>query len=172
MKREIIYYAIIGLGAVIVGGIGLSYLLNKDSPTPLAPPPVVEERLTDQDAPPEKRVEAARDLLRHGEQARMEIRRAVAQHEQHEPQVLATLLQATGKTRDYRSMPELIELLRHEDPLIRGRAGAAIQKIMGVDFFYRANDSPQRREEIIKMIEDDYHNSSGMLKEFYNDQLQ
>lgn len=172
MTRQKIYYLIIALNVTVVSVAGAMYAFSGvDSPKerPLDPPQVVVQRLKTAEKKA-ARVKAARDLIRHGERARVEIRSAVREHQHDDPEVLAPLVQATMKTRDHRSMPTLIELLEHPDPLVRGRAGAAIQKILGADFGYRANDPPQQRAKIVELIKQDYQNAQDRIREFYGDQ--
>ena len=168
MKREHVYYAIIGAGLLTILGIAL-WQLQPPQADPLDPPDVLVERLNS-DASVDEKVEAARGFVRHGEAARREVRAALQQHEVYEPPVVAPLLDATMKNRDYRSMPVVLELLEHPDPQVRGRAGAAARRIMGADFGYRANAPVQEREEIIAVMREDYKNGLNGLYEFYRDQ--
>ena len=168
MDKQYVYYGVIAGGVLVMVAVAVFSLLG-ESEEPLDPPAVVERRLTTGETKDTK-IKAARDLVRHGTRARMEIRRAVQQHEQYEPEVLAPLLQATMKTRDYRSMPELLELLEHEDPIVRGRAGAAVKKILGADLGFRAYDPPDKRAETIAKIRADYEVALPRMREFYGHQ--
>jgi HEAT repeat protein len=96
------------------------------------------------------RVAAARQLSSHGEAAVPELRRVLQQSK--EPAVRAAVIQGLGKAKDWRSMPELIEALDDSDPLVRGRAGAAVQKIMQAKFYFRAEDPPAKRAKVIAYI--------------------
>jgi len=57
-----------------------------------------------------------------------------------------------GAMRDEDSMPSLLRAMEDSDPLIRGRAGAAVQKIMKADYYFRAEDPPHRRAETLAEI--------------------
>ena len=57
-----------------------------------------------------------------------------------------------GAMRDEDSMPCLLTAMEDEDPVIRGRAGAAVQKIMKADYYFRAEDPPKRRAEVLAEI--------------------
>ncbi len=61
-----------------------------------------------------------------------------------------------GEMRDEESMPVLLRAMEDPDPLIRGRAAAAVRKIMGADYYFRASDPPQRRNEVIATIKRDW----------------
>jgi hypothetical protein len=50
---------------------------------------------------------AARDLAYHGETARLEIRRSFQEYDGGNVEVKISLIDATGKTRDWRSIPDL-----------------------------------------------------------------
>jgi len=117
-----------------------------------------------------ERSQAARDLVRHGEAAREEIHTALVRKQPEEPEVIAPLLQATMKVRDHRSLPTAIDLLDHPDPLVRGRAGAAVREILGADFGFRANDPPEKRAKVVAMIKADYANAHQRIGEFYESQ--
>ena len=168
MKREHLYYAVIAGGLLLVTFVAVvNYWPTRAAP--LDPPAIVAQRLNTSSAPEEK-IRAAQDFIRHGEMARVEIRAALEQHASYEPEVVAPLLQATGKTRDYRSMPTLLDLLEHPDPAVRGAAGAAVQKILGADFGFRANAPEDERAKLIKEMRHDFEVAGPRLQEFYNHQ--
>lgn len=168
MRREPIYYAVIGVGVLAIVGV-VVWNTWPEQREPLPPPQVLAEQL-DNATTKEERVEAARAFIRHGDAARVEVRAALEQHKQYEAEVVAPLLQATMKNRDYRSLPTLIDLLEDEDPNVRGRAGAAIQKILGADFGFRANLPKEEREKIIEFIKQDYEQARPRLPVVYESQ--
>ena len=57
-----------------------------------------------------------------------------------------------GAMRDEQSMPLLLEAMEDPDPLVRGRSGVAVQKIMKADYYFRANDPPERRRQALAKI--------------------
>ena len=61
-----------------------------------------------------------------------------------------------GEMRDEESMPVLLRAMEDPDPVIRGRAAAAVRKIMGADYYFRAGDPPKRRKEVIATIKRDW----------------
>ena len=63
------------------------------------------------------------------------------------PQARAAAAAALGRLRCWEAGPALIDALEDRDTNVRARAGAALRRIMGVDFRFRAND-PARRQTI------------------------
>lgn len=61
-----------------------------------------------------------------------------------------------GEIRDEESMPVLLRAMEDPDPVLRGRAAAAVRKIMRADYYFRANDPPERRKEVIATIKRDW----------------
>ena len=169
MNRERIYYSIIGGGLLLVVGI-VVWRVWPEPEEPLEPPAVLVEKL--ETAPPQEKVQAAQDFIRHGPAARIEVRRSLEHHQNYEPEVLQPLLQATAKHRVYRSMPTLIELLDHPDPNVRGYAGAAITKIFGADYGYRADMPEDQRRQMIERIEVIHQGALPQLQDHYPQQTQ
>jgi len=64
--------------------------------------------------------------------------------------VRAAAATALGRLNCWEAGPALIDALEDPDTNVRSRAGAALRKIMGVDFHYRAND-PDRAKAIQKI---------------------
>ena len=60
--------------------------------------------------------------------------------------------------------------MEDDDPLVRGRAGAAARQIMGVDFHFRANDPPEKRAKALAAIKSEYQAAIGRYKLFYAEQ--
>lgn len=170
MKREPILIAVIAGGLLLMIAIAV-YNYWPSRAEPLPPPAVVAQQLTASESI-DVQVKAAHDFIRHGPAARVEVRTALQQHARFSPDVVAPLLQATAKNRDYRSMPVLIELLNDPDPLVRGQAGVAVQKILGADFGFRAELPESERQRIIKLIQQDYQVSTPRLLEVYQGQSQ
>ncbi len=66
--------------------------------------------------------------------------------------VRAAAADGLGTRRDVESMPALLDAMEDADALVRGRAGAAVQKILGADFFFRADDPPDKRADTLARI--------------------
>ncbi len=120
-------------GAIIAGGVATALVaavrwLWPDEPR-LDPPPVLEEQVLSATTT-EQKVEAARQLVRHGPQASPQIGRLLRDYRDDEPEVMVPLLEAAGKARRWQELPRLFELMEHPDPRIRGKAGAAARTIM------------------------------------------
>lgn len=57
-----------------------------------------------------------------------------------------------GERRDTQSMPALLQAMEDPDPQVRARAGVAVQKILHADFYFRADDPPEKREQALQRI--------------------
>ena len=163
------------LGLACVAGVILLILLVWNFMGGVEPPLPPPAQLVDEvnsAATTEQRVAAARQLIRHGREARREVRSLLQSHSDYEPEVVAPIVQATGKNRDYRSMPLLLDLLDSPDPQVRGQSAVAVQKILGADFGFRANDPPEVRREVVKRMRADYAQALPRMQEYYSDQSQ
>lgn len=65
-------------------------------------------------------------------------------------EVRATAARSLGRLQSWEAMPQLVAALDDPDPHVRGQAGAAIRKILGRDYFFRAN-AKNRREIAAKI---------------------
>lgn len=132
-KRAVI---LIGLGCLAVSWLVYSYWPVPDESGELSSQPVVEELREILGGGPSKLSDAS-----SGATPRPPDRVARAQ--------AASKL---GALRDEDSMPLLLKAMEDPDPLIRGRAGVAVQKIMKADYYFRAEDPPHRRAEVLAEI--------------------
>ena len=66
--------------------------------------------------------------------------------------VRATAASALGQMRAYNEMETLITALEDSDRMVRSRANAAINRITGVHFKFRADDPLKERNKAIAMI--------------------
>lgn len=163
MLPKNVQYVVLALGALILVVILAVSFWPEGVPDP---PEVLEERIVSGETV-EQRAEAARDMIYHGEAARGYAGEALSRYERSEPEVLVPLVQSVQKARDWRSIPRLFELMEHPDPLIRGKAGAAASKIMGADYFFRANDPPEKRAEALARMKEIYANMGSELQRCY-----
>ena len=70
------------------------------------------------------------------------------------PQVRAAAAQALGLLRAWDQRAALVEALRDSSALVRGRSAAALRRMTGRDFHFRANDPADKREAAVKRIEE------------------
>jgi len=163
MVPKNVQYLALAVGVLILAVILAVSFWPKGVPDP---PEVLEERIVSGESV-EQRAQAARDMIYHGEEARGYAGEALSRYERSEPEVLVPLVQSVQKARDWRSIPRLFELMEHPDPLIRGKAGAAASKIMGADYFFRANDPPEKRAEALALMKTIYGNMGSELQRCY-----
>ena len=108
-------------------------------------------RLALSDADQAQREEAALCLSRHPDKPVAELRRVFTESDSERVRVAAAL--GLGLVRDWDSVPRLLEAMQSPSVLLRSRAATAVNRIVGQDFGFRAQDpQPQRRKaiEVIK----------------------
>ena len=91
------------------------------------------------------------------EKAKINLREVLAQSQS--PPVQAACIQGLSSQWDYESMPVFLDGLDHESDLIRGRAAAAVERMMSVDlggFGYHYTDPPAKQAPAIKRIRQDW----------------
>ena len=114
--------------------------------------------------------QAARDMVRHGPTAKPYVQRALTEYRGNQPEVLVPLLQGAQKQRDYQSIPRLFELMEHEDPRVRGKAGAAVAEIMGADYGFAADDPPERRRVVLQRMRAIHRQMQSEVERHYRSQ--
>jgi len=163
MLPKNVQYLILAAGVLILAVILAVNFWPEGAPDP---PDVLQQRIVSGETVKEQS-QAAQDMIYHGESARGYAGPALERYHGKEPEVVVPLIQATQKARDWRSLPELFKLMEHPDPRIRGKAGAAAQEIMGADYFFRANDPPEKRAEKLAMMKESYRNLVPDLERCY-----
>ncbi len=68
------------------------------------------------------------------------------------PAVRATAIQGLARQWDYDSMDAIIDALDDDNPLIRGRAGRAAERMLGLRFDFRYDAPVEERKVKIKLI--------------------
>ena len=104
-----------------------------------------------QDSRPEIREKAALAL---GRAAGVEHSAPLAKAAGSDPsaRVRASAVTALGRMHAYTEMQTLLAALEDEDVDVRRRANAAIRRVLGVSFGFRANDPPEKRRRAIATI--------------------
>lgn len=166
--RKTVYYLILGAGA-LSGVAVLAFCFWPGER--LDPPEVLEDRILNSPSV-EEQAAAARDMVRHGQGARTEVGRVLTKYEGNHPDVMVPLLQAAMKARTWRSLPRLFQLMEDPDPRIRGKAGAAARKIMGADYYFRADDPPAERAAALARMKAIYEQMKPDLPGFYEGRKQ
>lgn len=78
------------------------------------------------------------------------------EHARQTSQTRAAAAARLGQIGDEQSIPALLRAMEDPDPVVRGRAGAAVRKIMKADYRFRAADPPERRTEVLANIKRDW----------------
>ena len=154
----------IALGSIIViAGAVFAWTRGGDDEIP--PPEVLaKQALTLPDAG--DRELAVVRLSASGESVSPQLRQIYQQSES--PNVRAAALSGLAKQEDYVDMETLLAALEDESPRVRGRAGAALQRMLGLDFYFRAMDPPEKRQAAINRIRAAWGRmqSTGRLEEW------
>jgi HEAT repeat protein len=161
MDKKILIIAAAALAVVTLGVYAWFYGWFGGNPSPAR----LEQRALT--APTEaERTAAASELAGMGRPAREHLRRTYQQSDS--PKVRSASVLGLGAQRDYDSIDLLFQAAQDESPEVRRHAGVAIQKMLGVDMGFRANDPPEKRAAILKGMRKAYEEmkSSGMLDEW------
>jgi hypothetical protein len=66
------------------------------------------------------------------------------------PQERAAGAAGLGHLRDPDSVPLLLKAMDDPEVVVRGRAANAVRTILGVDFFFKAEERPEKRRAVIQ----------------------
>ena len=66
------------------------------------------------------------------------------------PQERARGAAGLGERKHTPSIPLLLAAMEDEDPLLRGQAAVAVEKILGADYFFEPLDPPERRQQALQ----------------------
>lgn len=119
-------------------------------------PPSPEElarQALEASSPGDQEVAAVR-LAELGAEAKEHLQQVLA--ESQSPAVRAACIRGLAAQRDYDSMPAFLDALDDESELVRGRAGVAVQELLGADFGYRHNAPPKQRKAKIKQLRQEW----------------
>jgi hypothetical protein len=158
-----VQYSIIAAGVLTVTVVSAIYLWPERRPDS---PEVLFQRILSSKSV-EEQAQAAEDMIYHGEAARGYAGEALTRYEGDAPEVILPLLQATMKARDWRHLPRVFDLMEHDNSKIRGRAGVAARKILGADYFFRANDPPEKRAALLEQMRKDFEEAKPFYEDYY-----
>ncbi len=68
----------------------------------------------------------------------------------------AAAANALAKFQYWDAMEALLDAMENESPAVRGSAGMAVRQILGVDYGFRANDSPSKRQAVVARLRRDW----------------
>lgn len=114
---------------------------------------------------PEEKTQAALDLAALGKEAAGPMRDVLSAS--NEPTVRAAMIEGLAALRDWQSMPQFIEALGDDSTVVRGRAGRAVSRLLGVDFHYSATAPAPERARKIKEIQEAYETMNKNLPPQY-----
>lgn len=103
---------------------------------------------------PQRRDAAAASLAGMDATARPQMARVL--NESNQPTVRAAVIQGLAAQWDYDTVPLLMGAVEDSSPLVAGRAGAAVERLLGMDYRFRCDDPPAERQAKIKMMRDDW----------------
>jgi len=145
-NRATQYVVFAGVLAVLLLILGWRIFSGNSIPSP--------ERLASlalSDAAETEREQAALQLARHPGQPLVQLRHVFQQSSS--PRVRAGAAIGLGLLRDWQSMPQLVEAMRDDSQLLRGRAAMAVNRIVAQDFGFRADAPPEQRRQVIELVE-------------------
>lgn len=125
--------------------------------------PSALERIALNDGDAATRQKAALELARHPDKPLPHLRSVFQQSQ--DAAVKAAVALGLGRLKDWESMPELLNALDSESAQLRANAALAVNKMLGIDYKFRADDPPQRRAAKIKTMRQMYE---AMNKLFSN----
>ena len=99
---------------------------------------------------PAQQEKAAVELAELGRPALKHLQRLLAESQSNH--VRAAVIQGLAFQRDYDSMPALLDAMADPSLVVRGRAGAAVQRLLGLKFGFDADGPPDEREKIIMAV--------------------
>jgi HEAT repeat protein len=142
LRGAVFWYLLFGLAGVLLVALALWLLLGEGEPS--------AEELAERalNAPTtEERQEAAIELARCGKESVQLLRRVFS--ESDTPEVRAAIAQGLGRQRDVESLPDLIDAMEDASPLVRGRAGVAVRRIVGLEVPFGADAPPEERRKAV-----------------------
>jgi len=113
---------------------------------------------------PQKQEIAAFELAQLGKEAKQQLRRVLG--ESSLPQVRAECIRGLAAQWDFDSMETFLDALDDQSPLVRGRASAAVQRMMSVNVDFPHKAPPEEREPVVKHLRQRWQSmqDSGILE--------
>lgn len=142
LRNRIFRFSVFGVAGLLLVGWCVSRLIGQRK----ANPEQLAERAL-RAATMEERQAAAIQLARGGKDSVELIRRVF--RESSTAEVRAAAAQGLGYLRDVDSLPELIDAMEDGSVLVRGRAGAAVSRIVGLQVGFRAAAPPEERQKAV-----------------------
>jgi len=147
-------------GIILIGAAGYYACGRLGQEETKTPQQLVEQALQAEN--PEQREMAAAQLAQFptkGRKATVQLRTVLKKSDS--PVVRATAIQGLASEGDYESMNEIIAALNDPNPLVRGRAGAAVEDMLGLRFDMRHDDPTEKRRVKIQLVKDAWEDMRG-----------
>jgi hypothetical protein len=150
LRNRKVQYAILGGGLPVL----LALLVWQILPAERRPSPDQLARQALEAATPAEQEVAAVRLAELGTDAKDHLRQVLT--ESQSAAVRAACIRGLAAQWDYDTMPMLLDALEDPSPLVRGRAGVAVQRLLGADFGFRCDDPPEKRGMVVKRLRQEW----------------
>ena len=149
MKNPTVQYAVLGGGMLVLLIVLYWQFSGSREPTP---DELAAIALSDADE--DTREQAAVRLAGHPDRPLVTLRRVFAEADSARVKGAAAL--GLGTLMDWQSMPQLIEAMEAEAPVLRRHAAAAVTQIMGRDFGFPPEGPDVQRKKALEVIKQNY----------------
>jgi hypothetical protein len=113
-------------------------------------PPAELARIALHGADSREKEQAALDLERSKEPARVHLRTVLA--ETNDPDIRAIAIRGLQSLKDWYSMPKLLDALDDKSEQVRMMAYGAVSELLGETYRYKFDDLPEQRARSIKVM--------------------
>ncbi len=167
MLKKVLLPALGGAILLVVFVYGCRYI---DWTRKRLPAELVQTALTG--ATPDERQLAAAELTEYGSQVLPELRQVFAQSDM--PAVRAICLHGLGNVYDYDSLELFFAALDDESPLVRARAAAVLERLLGRRFGFNAHAGEAERRRTVDRMRQEWNGikDSGLIDQFKERMLQ
>jgi len=165
MRRSLLIAlaAVVGLALIVVAW----WFLSRERVP--SPEELAEIALTAES--PQERERAAAQLIRHGDDAKDELRRVLAGSDT--PEVRAICVQGLAALRDYDSMENMLDALEDPSAVVRSAAARAGMQLLGAKYEFDAEGPPEKRKKTVEFFREtwsEYKDADGFKA--WMDQMQ
>jgi len=143
--RRLLYYSLGGVAILVALVYGWRFLTRPHTPSP------AELAATALTAGTSREREAAVAALSHlGKPAREHLLRVL--NETKYAEVRAACVRGLAEQWYYRGMPTLLDAMDDPSVMVRAQAGLAVQRMLRMDYGFRADDPEDKRREAVEQF--------------------